>query len=83
MKRTNQTRSGNVTGTGHGFKGIQPSAYVPRHEPLPRQFRRILKAIKRSTAQTMPKWAIMSTPLDYMFRRAGLMVAPESGAPSQ
>lgn len=77
MKRTNQTRSGNVTGTGHSFKGIQPSAYVPRHEPLPRWFRRIKRSIKRSSGSNMPKWTVLSTPLDYMFRKAGLMVTPD------
>lgn len=77
MKRTSQTHRGNVTGSGHTFRGHQPSASVPRHEPTPRQIRRILKLLKRSSAPTLPKWAIMSRQLDYMFRKAGLMVTPE------
>lgn len=78
MKRTNQTRSGNVTGSGHTFKGQTPVAYIPRTEPLPRQIRHTLKVLRRSQRITMPSWAIMSTALDYMFRKAGLMMPPES-----
>lgn len=83
MKRTVQTHRGNATGAGHSCwwarKGTKdPIASVPRHEPPPRQLRRILKVLKRSPAPTMPKWAVMSLPLDFMFRKAGLMITPES-----
>lgn len=77
MKRTKQTRTGNVTGSGHTFRGPVPSASIPRSFPFPRQFRRIVKALRRSPISTMPKWAVMSLPLDYMFRKAGLMVTPD------
>lgn len=76
MKRTNQTRTGNVTGTGHGTRwpGATPVADIPRHQPLSRRTRR---ALRQYAVPVLPKWAVMSLPLDYMFRRAGLMVTPE------
>ena len=79
MKRTAQMRRGNVTGSGHSqrWPGPVPVADIPRHSPLPRQVRRAVKAFKRQPPQVWPKWAIMSPLLDYMFRKAGLMVAPE------
>jgi len=77
MKRTNQTHSGNVTGSGHTFRGLHAIAIVPRKSPLPRQVRRFLRATRGATFN-MPKWTAMSPLLDSMFRKAGLMAPPES-----
>lgn len=71
MKRTNQMRKGNVTGAGHSFRGQQPVASVPRTEPYPRQIRAFIKMSRRNP-QTMPKWAVTSSLLDWLFYRAGV-----------
>lgn len=80
MANTRQTRTGNVTGAGHGNVlnrigvGI-PVAHIPTHRVLPRQLRRLLRQGKRQNGNIQwPKWVMMSDLQYAIFRRAGLIV---------
>lgn len=74
MKRTNQMRK--AMGTGHSTRAARKGLLntfvsVPRTQPYPRHIRNLIKMSRRSP-QNLPKWAVTSSLLDWMFYRAGV-----------